>query len=576
MHPVLHLVSVACLIMLVLSPAWGAQKYTRKSVVAVRSIAVTDGSIRLNAKQTELFNEALENHLILARFDQALLPDRIRGKLNAQLSGKVVSGAEMQRILDTTVATDLVKILQATLEYRANYDTPEFNRRNFINTKAKEIGITAEDFERMMDCAYLYVPYLSKLEISGTGEQTQVSMAGGLHWYHLSLMGAEGPHVQKMGQVQSSASGGPGSWTEFGKGVTGFFDKFKNYQESISTLKKSKESAEEQAAEESLTPEQQAFRNAANKLALNLSVKTRNHDKLKDVMCTMAPIADTDGSNVFFHLGNKEGLIIDDRYEVIDLYEDETGRAHKEKVGHCMVMKIAENRAKPEAMSRAKAIIGGGNMGKGMEVREVARMGIDLSIRPLWSYLAVDSLPTGSNFTVAEPSEQGAIGADLALELNIGRRLNISQFFVSLGAAYGYVPLDMTLQDEEVKQGHLYGFHGGLMKRFYLGRPAFRLDVDYGWYRFNIIKSIDDMRYHLHETFTPVRAGAGLEIALTTNTNMGLYGGYQYVIGTPKWRLSVEDSGWALDEEDSGVEHQGFYAGLAFTYALASLGWNPF
>jgi hypothetical protein len=555
-----------------ISPARGAERYTRKAVAAIRSVALTQEGIRITGQQQELLNEALENHLILARFDQLVLPASLQQQFSQRVQGRVVSDADLQSDLDAIVVPTMEWVLQTTLEDRAGKDRVVWDRRSFLKDKAHSRGFTVEELENMMDCAFLYVPYLTKCEIKGSGDKTSVNLAGGLHWYFLDLSGEGGPHMVKACQVASSATGGPGSWSVWAA------QNVDVVREWTSFLWKSKPKSSSQGGEDDddLPPELSAFRNAANHLALNLSTKTRNAKGCEGLRM-MFRISDVEGSTILCHGGCKEGLTIDDRYEVFDIYEDETGLEHREKKGHCMVRKVADNREDGDALSRARMIIGGGDVALGMEVSEVARMGIDLSVRPLWSPFKIDSLPSGSLLSVNEPTEDGAYGLDLTLDMNVGRRIGVSQFFISVGGGYGYVPVDIKLLSEDVKRGAIVGLHGGLSKRFYLGRPAVRFDVDYGLYTFSVDKKIDETKWQLKNQYQAVRGGGGLELALSTNLNFGVYGGYQWTSDRGGWKLKVDDSEspeWATDFE--GVDSDGPYAGVVFTYALASLGWNPF
>jgi hypothetical protein len=581
------LVFCVCLVVSAQSLAWGAQRYTRKAVAAASSVAVTDPSIKLSPEQRALLTEALENGLMLPRFDKAVLPQSIQNRLDSQINNRTVSEAELQSIVDQTVVPAFVKILQSTLEERALRDTPDFDRHSFINTKAKEIGITAEDLERMMQCAYLYVPYVSKTNVVGSGDAAQAEIGGGLDWYHLALDGSEGPRVEKVARVKAGARTGAGSWANYAEknvdAMSKTADSMLSVGKALGLGGKTKDSPaaavdkDGGASNDALAPDLQAFRNAANLLAINLASKTCELDWAR----VMAPVADVDGSSLLFNLGKKEGLKVDDRFEIIEQYEDARGRVFRERIGHCMVRSVVDNRSAADARSRAKMIIGGGDAMKGMEMQEVSRMGIDLSIRPAWYTLDMNSLSPQSGFTLTRATANGAYGSDVSLEMNFGRRVGVSQLFLTIGGGYAYVPVDAEFavgaSPEEVSRADLAGIHLGLMKRQYVGRFALRLGAEYGWSRLSLRKRTDgDLKYTLSEDFTPLRANLGFEMALSTNSNFGLYGGYQWRVGSDNWNLAIGDRETHISKSAFDVDYQGIYGGLAITYALPSLGWKPF
>ncbi len=528
----------------------GAEEYVRKAVTAVETVVLTSPKVKLNAQQDSLLREAFSRFIMKECYDEVPLRAKDQAQIRARLANEVVTvdggDGQLTSIINELVAPALVKVMEATLKWRTEKDNPHFDEDTFIRLKAKDLGITVEDFERMMKCGYLYVPFLSELKSSGSGKDANFTLKGGTVWYYLDIDAKPDPVLVYRAKVSST-------------GMTGLWSNF---------LKDKK-----------LTPESEAFCSAAKRLAENVYVKSTT--KIPDIRraCTITEIVENSPG---FRLGFREGLILDDRYAVIDRYEDQSGNEHEKRIGFFMVKRVTDNRDDRTKLSWGRPVIGSGNMAEGMMVREIPKTAIDLSIRTTWRPLAFDSLRVSNlgttYFSLEDTTSTGVFTIDVDLQMNIGRKLGISQFFLDLGAGYGYAPVKLNLFDNtEINHGTSLAVHGGLMKRIYLGRSAFVIGGDFVFERLSFKEKVNNTEYMLYRDFISGIFRAGFDYALSSSLNIGLRGGYTIAEKSADWKLKINDEKPAWYEgQGVAIDHDGPYASLVFSYALPSLFWSPF
>lgn len=71
---------------------------------------------------------------------------------------------QVKEIIDKNFAPMIIKILEIEKEMRTKEFVNRLERKNFLTTKAKEIGITADDLEKIMNAAYVIIAYIDKYE----------------------------------------------------------------------------------------------------------------------------------------------------------------------------------------------------------------------------------------------------------------------------------------------------------------------------------------------------------------------------------------------------------------------------
>jgi len=528
-------------------------KSHRKAIAAVETVARTSNNITFNSKQVEIITNAFKEAIVTERFDHIELPEKIQKQLHSQIASRSLSEDEILQIIDRVAKPEIEGIMAATAEYRAEYDNPHFDRVNFLTKTADSYGITLEDMERMMECGYLFVPFVSEYKIDlkknkdGVVKDANISLKGGAYWYHLAYAGDEAEMI-KLGTVKSSAQANK----------SGLGDIFKKSD---------------------LAPELAAFKNASELLAENIySESRREFPELR----IYARIARVENGKAAFYLGEKEGVLIDDRFLVYDQIEDVDGNIHNKKKGVIMVREVADNDENDQALSYGKPIIGSGNLLGGLQLQEVPVSAYDLSIKLGWRPLEFGELNVSNGGTtymsLNDKVNNGIITASLDLQLNVGRRLGVPQFFLSFGGGYGYAITDLSLfADEKIDQGNLWSLHAGLVKRMYFGRMSFVLGADGTYNLLSFNKKVNETNYSLKRNYFGAVVRGGFDFALSATLNIGLRGGYVFNDKGSDWKFEIDDEEqtW-FNDEDFDITFDGPYASLVVSYTLPSLFWSPF
>ena len=67
----------------------------------------------------------------------------------------------MADILNETVVSKIIEVIDKYSLQRAQLLVDDAARMSFVTTKAKELGITADEIEKVFNSAYVYVAYIS-------------------------------------------------------------------------------------------------------------------------------------------------------------------------------------------------------------------------------------------------------------------------------------------------------------------------------------------------------------------------------------------------------------------------------
>ncbi|MFH1006542.1 MAG: hypothetical protein V1800_03450 [Candidatus Latescibacterota bacterium] len=144
--------------------------YERKSVTIIDMVWLATPSARsMSSKQTDLLESAIRRRImgkqgLGARFDHNILEKEsalVERFLRKAGEDDDLMVERVAALLTETLAGPIVRILDAQKEIRARARISEVEHQKVLTIKAKELGITAVDFERIMNSAYLYLPVLT-------------------------------------------------------------------------------------------------------------------------------------------------------------------------------------------------------------------------------------------------------------------------------------------------------------------------------------------------------------------------------------------------------------------------------
>jgi len=265
--PVGVLVILVCsIIFLDAQPPGG---YSRKSISRTTTL-LTIGGVSLSAGEESRFIDVINTAVQIPRFDYNPLPDKIQASFKQRLSQhKNINESDLVSVINETLVPEIINVLNIQKEIRAQNLVSETQRNSFIVLKAKESGVTAEQLEQIMNSSFIYVPFISsyKAENNKEKKEVSVSLSGGLLWFH--VIAGDEPRVDKIATLTSE----------------GQFSAKTDEMQKINGKR--------------VEPQSYAFWGAANTLAMNLEIKTRELDMFK----LTAPIVEIERRKISFPLG---------------------------------------------------------------------------------------------------------------------------------------------------------------------------------------------------------------------------------------------------------------------------------
>ena len=522
------------------------ERYERKTISYVGFVwRATPQARRMTDEQAGMLLEALKKRIVdeMPRFDYEPLPPALTERFVEEAGAEdSLSVEEVGEVLTETVAPTIMRILDLKKEMKAKGLVSEEERRSFVVRKAKELGITAEHLEKVMNSAYLFLPvvtgYERKVKEEKEKKTVSYSLRGGLAWFHLRADG----RMEPLKVVEAH-----------GRGLA----------EPDSTYK---------WMGRKLKGDEYAFLRAADWMAKNLAVRTAELEEFR----LKGEVVDAGWSWVEFNLGKAEGLFVDQRFRVFEDYE-EGGKVRRAKKGFFFVRQVGDR------ISRGKVIIG--SYEPGMYVREFPRIGIDLVPRfylaPLMvktdvlSYAGKKGELKLSGDTLSVPS------LELALQANSARYTGIPQSFLTVGLYAGLAPVKdarLKLGDEEKKAvGFCLGGYLGIMKKYYIKRLALVGEVRYQLHRLTFARSFkEEQKLSYSQEERLLSLCGGLEVALREDLNFGICAGYTVGKGdgwTEKWSQKVKGEEREETHKFTGpeVDRRGTFFGLHLVYSPPTL-----
>lgn len=513
------------------------EKSERSSISYIDLLVKGNQQFDINASNQKYFLSQIEKTVKQPRFDMNVLPEEYVRQFKSEATGSNLTLEQMDEQLKSTIVPHLLRVLDYFKKARA---LPEVERERFIVTKAKEEGITADDLARVMNSAYIYMPFVESYTVKGDGSSQQVNLKGGVAWYHLAFEN-NNPVVRFVGR----------DIAKFGSSAL------------------SKDTLDEK---QRVSPLECAFRKTTRGLCNDLTVKVAERFPLR------IPLEEIDGRWASFRLGKSEGIHVDDKYHVVEYFEDEDGKLEESRVGYLMVARIADNTEDKMRMSRGKGITGGYETG--MMAVEHPRIGIDLAIGAAWVPLKIDSISVSngsSEYLSVNGHTDGAYVGQASLQYNLAKTTGISQLFFNLQGNYGVADINGKILDEDLPIATVYGYSVGVSKKFYLSRLVVKLDAAGMWQSISMKKTIEDIEYqYLIDNFG-ARAGGGVEFVLGIDLNLGISGYYRYMENNSFVDLKVDDEipTWWSDqshEDKITFDQEGFEGRIYVTYSLPSLG----
>jgi len=540
-------------------------RYERKSISYLNALLLTNGSISLTNDELSHLLETTQTQLSLDRFDYNPLPDtltatfvrRTRQESNLQLE-------KIQDLLVESIIPLIDTLLQQHLDQRAAALVSPEERASWAASKAKSLGVTSVQLEKVLNSAYLYFPVLTGIDHFVHGDQVIVEIHGTVLWYRVELSTGKAALrlISGLDKIQTSRG--------FGRK-----DKRLQYQGEM------------------LKGEEYAFYAAADNFARNMEVAMRDLPDFK----LAGVVREAGGEKISFDLGSKEGVHLDDRYFITEMVEDENG-LREETVGLARVSHVgysgsserdeeaqdaSKTTRRSTSYSEARRIIGGG-FGEGMRVVEYPRLPLDIGIGLHSFQLTFGQTDPNYNHLINSPSEQqvNGVGLKLAALYNTARWSGIPQFFILLEGGYGIVDFDGTdFMGDAIPVATYQTISLGVVKRYYYRRISIPLKAEFGlqaieakgWW--SAIHSTDDEElFRIRNSAIGLTIGTGVEWILTPSASLQLAVDYRLYSRSRHWDLVVNND-VAIPFTGPWIKASGLNIGLGVIYSPPRLDFDP-
>jgi hypothetical protein len=526
---------IALILPFILTLTMGQElKYERKSISYVDVLLVSNPEIKIEGKQASYLIKKLREYIEMPRFDYNPIPEELVADFKSELEsrGSSISLDEMVELLKEKFVPKIIEILDIEKEIRAQGLLTEAQRNSFIATKAKSLGITAEQAMKIMNSAFIYVPVISKYNTytDRINQIYTVDLNAGVFWYRVVYHENGDADLKLLIKKETK-----------GIGVAGLNKELKHEGEKVDY-------------------KEYAFGTAAIALARDIQVAVRDIPEFR----LGAQVIEVYSNAISFPMGKREGIKIDDGFDLVELQENPDGGVIQKKIGFARVTQVADNRSNPNRFSKARVIIGRG-LEPGIYVSERPRLPIDLLVNFKTNPFTITLTGFGS-----ESMTGYSIHAELLY--NLGRNLDLSQLWVGGGLSFG----GGSAENLEIMKG-IFGdkpdvsileYNAVIMKRFYLpfrfsvvGRADFVLEI--------VNFSKGDAK--LEHSGLGLALGLGVEYTATPDVILGLGLGYRFFSESEEW----EGGGGSGTIPGFAGNHSGTIFSVYLNYSLPKLGFDP-
>jgi|GEM_PF-2322729 len=512
-------------------------EYTRKSITFLDDIVLASPSSRdMSIKKINYTAQSVKRSVQLERFDYNPLP---KGSgLTAGFERRIRQADQLDveaiaDIMNATFVADIIKIIDENAEQRASELVDETAKMSFITTKAKDLGITAENLEQVFNSGYIYLPFINgyseTLEAKENDEKemkytTTISINGGILWFKIN---------------------------------------YDNGQTTVVPLLKKETSSSGLAVKNSADDSNwAAFTAAANNYARNLEVATKEIEDFK----LRTQVVEVTGAQIGFNMGRKEGVHVDDRYVLGELVMSSNGQLSFKQDGFARVGKVGDNRSNAGELSYGYGVIVG-DWAPGMTLVEYPTLPLDI-------YGMAGTLPLGISDDDADLRSNFAIAAEIAY--NISHGVGTPGWYITAGAALGNATYTDDDRADSLDAGMSY-FDISVMKRFQLRRLDGYIKGGAAYFGTSITDpGANDVTWTFsNEAFGGV-VGGGLNLTLNLDMAIGLR--YSYYFGSSDtWTVKNDDDAdeTEYDDFEMATDYTGAAIMLQFIYTPKALGFDP-
>jgi hypothetical protein len=382
-----------------------AGKYERKSVTFINALWLMDeASRKMTTEQIEMMLKKVNEAITMPRFDYNPLPEAITNAFIAKANASTeLSIDNIVSIMDEVVVPKILEIVDLNKELRAQNYTSEAQRNSFYATKAKEFGFTDVELAKIMNSAFIYIPLVSNFSAK-QNDYCEHQCKMGVVWYRITTKGEKAKAIKVVAEMSSTM---------------GMAKKNRIYKTSDGALASPKF----------------AFRSMVKNGARNILAATQSMPEFR----LSSQVIEKDKGYVGFDLGKKEGILIDDKYDICEFEEKEDGSIVQTKSGWVSVSMVADSNSKEGYKS--KAYIVSGDPMTGAVLSEFPRIPIDIAIKfrtfPGGKLKVSYYNTTTFAMDTKDSTTPTGMGLQLDARYNIGRKFGVQQLFLGVGYGFG-------------------------------------------------------------------------------------------------------------------------------------------
>jgi hypothetical protein len=537
-----------------------AGAYERKSVSLLSALLLADQSAAaLSNEQVGHYLMKMNKTLSLKRFDYNPLPPKLQAQFveyaNRRLAqlpppdpnplkkekGPSATAKVIGAAIDSVLLPEILRGVDLEKEMRLAGYLTSAQKNSFINDKAKQLGYTASQLHRLMNSAYLYVPYVARLSSMEKDGKVMCKMNMGLIWYRIITKGEKAKAVATVTKETMSIG-----------------------MASLSPL---------MSEGLPVSSQEYAFRSSVKNGSRNLLVATQEMPEFR----LSSQVGFKHGGKVDFLLGKKEGILVDDKYRIVEFWEQEDGSVTQKNNGWVSVTKIADNRTE-EVASTAK--IRGGRPVTGVVISEFPRIPIDIvfagHILPNMKSNGLNALSLG-------------FGPLIGARYNIGRLIRIRQLFFNLSIPFAWSGTmnDYKLSNKSGAPASRSSLDLSLVKKFWARSVYFAVEAGYqsiggtipkpDWYGGDDPISDSDQNTKWEERFDGNGFLLGLYggVAFGPRISMEIAG--RYTVGSAEGTIVPMDAerGTTGFNNDGPLKWKGWGISLGFVWSPPSLPFDP-
>lgn len=501
--------------------------YQRKSISSVESVWLQRGALRsINTFPYHFFDKMVDFYIELPRFDYNELPEALLEDFRNQANSlSNITPDNLATVLNLTVAEKIKEILEDPVvrEARASDLKDESWRATFAGSKGRSMGLTVEEIERLMNSAYIYLPYITRFELKRKGDEIETEIRGGIIWYQVQV--APNGDVSMVLRLASETN------------ATGFADK---NPKQVMGMRADYTKFRWGNDIYNVTEEEYAQYDAIQAWAKNLSVKTKEIDEFN----ISGQIVERRPGRIYGSpIGKREGLHLDDGFFIIETYETSDGEIKSKNIGFTRLMKNADNTNNPDEMSLFKQYLGK-TASPGMVLKEHPRLGIDIRFKAGYqtgidipkNYTRFNHPLVGTfNVLKEDAKEQLFFAVDFAY--NLAPIFGVSQMFMELEGSFG-IPMAKYEPNISSSLAYTVGAYTGLSKKWWLGRNSLHLNGKIGYDR--LVLDGEFLSYDYKYTINAYGLKSGLHYNYMLTPDLIFKMGADYKIGFKPTGVSFE------------------------------------